>query len=101
MNVDLKYRSFVIYNGSKEDDDGRRLLSAECEVFIWREGNQYAVSLNMREEMKLEDFHPEVEYEFLKRVFERAKDINEKWKLVNMKDGEGKVIGQKQITFYK
>jgi hypothetical protein len=49
MNVDLKYRSFVIYNGSKEDDDGRRLLSAECEVFIWREGNQYAVSLSMRE----------------------------------------------------
>jgi hypothetical protein len=34
-------------------------------------------------------------------VFERAKDINEKWKLVDMKDGEGKVIGQKQVTFYK
>lgn len=100
MNIDMKFRSSLVQK-SQKNTEYTRILSAECEVFIWRKGNQYAVSLNQVQEIPEKDFNPEMEIAFLLDIQKRAEQIDKKWKLVDM--GEhytGKVIGQRQITFY-
>lgn len=95
MIVDVKYKNILSY--------GKRVLSAECEVFIWREGNEYAVSLNMREEIPEDQIYNENDQiEFLASVYTRVQEIYKNWKLVNMNGSGryGKVIGQRQTTFF-
>lgn len=94
MNVDIKFRN-VLANDVK-------VMSAECEVFIWREGNEYAVVLSMRQDIPKEDYRDEMEEVFLMDVRKKAYRIDKSWTLVDINNGPafGKVIGQRQVTFY-
>lgn len=98
----MKYRNYLVGTNLNDDSFMMKVLSAECEVYIWRDRNQYAVTLNMRQETKEEEYLDEMEKAFLDEVYLKAKQIDNNWKLVNINIDEkyGKVIGQRQITFY-
>jgi hypothetical protein len=103
MNADIKFRNLLVGTSIDDDNFMIKVMSAECEVFIWRDGNQYAVTLNMRQEVKQEEYTDEMEKKFWAEIQLRAQQIDENWKLVDINTEEkfGKVVGQRQVTFYE
>ena len=83
-----------------------RVLSAQGDVLIWLNGNSYAVAINMETRVQRDIYTDQIAEEFIISVYNMASKIEKNWKLVkltgdnNEQEKKGRVIGQKQLTFF-
>ena len=99
MNATIEFRNVLAPCIMTKDYD--RALSAEGDILIWRKGNQYAVTLNMERRIPEKDYTDQAAEEFFIHVYRTAAKIEKNWKLVELtEERTGKVIGQRQLTFY-